>query len=54
MIPNLPIDESSSLDFEKLILCYAKASKTGRENIKRVAEMEVKYSTPPKEVETNL
>jgi len=47
MIPNFPIDEPST-GIEKVISCYASSSTTGRENIKRVAELEVRYSLSPK------
>lgn len=43
MIPNLPIEELLSKSIESLIECYARSSEVGRENIKRIAENELRY-----------
>ncbi|WP_027159139.1 helix-turn-helix domain-containing protein [Methylobacter luteus] len=43
MIPNLTIDELTSKQIEQIISAYLKASPEGRENIKRIAEIEARY-----------
>lgn len=43
MIPDLPIEELKHKRIEKVIECYAQSSPEGRENIKRIAENEVRY-----------
>jgi DNA-binding Xre family transcriptional regulator len=45
VIPNLPIEELLDKRIEKVIEYYTKASTDGRENIKRIAENEVRYMT---------
>jgi transcriptional regulator with XRE-family HTH domain len=45
IIPGLTTDELLSDRIEKVIDCYAKASSDGRENIRRIAENEVRYSS---------
>jgi transcriptional regulator with XRE-family HTH domain len=46
MIPNLPIEELLNKRIEKVIECYSQSTPDGRENIKRIAENEVRYSLP--------
>jgi transcriptional regulator with XRE-family HTH domain len=46
VIPNLPIEELIDRQIERVIDCYTKASKDGRDNIKRIAEFEVRYAHP--------
>lgn len=46
VMPNLPLEELLDKRIEKVIACYTKSSPDGRENIKRVAENEVRYSYP--------
>jgi transcriptional regulator with XRE-family HTH domain len=43
MIKDLPIEELLSKRIEKLIECYSQSTSEGRENIKRIAENEVRY-----------
>lgn len=43
MIKDLPIEELLSKRIEKLIECYSQSTPEGRENIKRIAENEVRY-----------
>jgi transcriptional regulator with XRE-family HTH domain len=47
LIPNLPIEELLNKRIEKVIECYTQSSSDGRENIKRIAENEVRYSAIP-------
>lgn len=44
MIPDLPIEKSTIQDIERIIDCYTHSSHTSQENIKRVAELEARYS----------
>lgn len=48
MIPDLPIQELISKRIEKIVECYAQSTPDGRENIKRIAENEVRYSVAEK------
>lgn len=43
-IPGIPIEELVSNGIDKVISCYSKAKLDGRENIKRIAENEARYS----------
>ena len=45
MIPNLPIEELASKRIEKVIECYSQVPIESRENIARIAENEVRYSS---------
>lgn len=44
LIPDLPIEELLNKRIEKLVECYSQSTSDGRENIKRIAENEVRYS----------
>lgn len=44
LIPNLPIEELLNKRIEKIVECYSQSTSDGRENIKRIAENEVRYS----------
>lgn len=44
LIPDLPIEELLNKRIEKIIECYSQSSPEGRENIKRIAENEMRYS----------
>jgi transcriptional regulator with XRE-family HTH domain len=46
IIPDLPIEELLNKRLEKVIECYSQSTPEGRENIKRIAENEVRYSPP--------
>jgi len=46
IIPNLPIEELLNKRIEKVIECYSQSTSEGRENIKRIAENEVRYCLP--------
>lgn len=48
MIPDLPIDELLNKRIEKVIECYAQSTPESRENIKRIAENEMRYSSETK------
>lgn len=48
MIPDLPIEELISKRIEKVVECYAQSLPDGRENIKRIAENEVRYCVTEK------
>lgn len=43
MIKDLPVEELLSKRLEKLIECYSQSTLEGRENIKRIAENEMRY-----------
>ncbi len=45
MIPNLPIEELTTKRIEKVIECYSQVPLESRENIARIAENEVRYSS---------
>lgn len=47
LIPDLPIEELLNKRIEKLVECYSQSTSDGRENIKRIAENEVRYSQIP-------
>ncbi|WP_036243050.1 hypothetical protein [Methylobacter luteus] len=44
LIPNMPIEELLDNKIEQIIKCYTKSVEEGRENIKRIAEMEARYN----------
>ena len=49
LIDNLPIDEFESKTIERVVYCYSVSNKESRDNIRRIAELEAKYSaTLPK------
>jgi len=43
IIPNLPMEELLTKRIETVIECYSQSAIDGRENIKRIAENEVRY-----------
>lgn len=44
LIDSLPTEELESKSIERVISCYAIANKESRDNIKRVAELESRYT----------